>query len=70
VIDISNPTNPNLIYTCDTPDFANGVAVSGYFAFVADGNAGLQVFHLLLLPFYTEPIGTYDTPGEALGVTV
>jgi hypothetical protein len=69
LIDITDPTNPTLAGTYDTPGEAQGVVVAGDLAFVADYTAGLQVIDI------TDPInptlaGTYDTPGYARGVTV
>ena len=37
VIDISIPSSPHLIGSCDTPGYAYGVAISGTCAYVADG---------------------------------
>ena len=69
VIDISDPTDPTLAGTCDTPGHARGVAVSGDHAFVADYAAGLQVIDIC---DPTDPtlVGSYDTPGECMGVAV
>ncbi len=40
---MSDPENPVILGSVDTPDFAIGVAVSGAVAYVADGLSGLQV---------------------------
>ena len=42
-IDVSDPLNPTIIGSVDTPGFARGVAIIGNSAFVADGNRGLSI---------------------------
>ena len=42
VIDVSDPENPTIVGSADTPGWAAGVYVSGNYAYVADGLA--QVF--------------------------
>jgi hypothetical protein len=37
VIDVSNPSSPREVGFYDTPGWASGVAVSGTYAYVADG---------------------------------
>jgi len=39
--DPNNPDNPKIIGSCDTPGYAEGVAVAGGCAFVADWDSGL-----------------------------
>ena len=41
VIDIRKPANPQHVGSYDTSNLAYGVAVSGNYAYVADGDAGL-----------------------------
>ena len=53
----------------DTPGYANGVAVSGDHAFVADYTSGLQVIDISD-PTNLVLAGSYDTPHEASGVAV
>jgi len=48
VIDISTPSNPSEVGYCDTPDDALGIVISGAYAYVADNNAGLQIYENLL----------------------
>jgi hypothetical protein len=43
VIDVSNPANPREVGYFDTPGYAWGVYVSGNYAYVADGGAGLFI---------------------------
>ena len=45
------------------------MAVAGTYAYVADGTAGLRVVNIAN-PAAPAPVGFYDTPGQALGVTV
>ncbi len=67
--EISLHTLPSLAATIDTPGDAAAVAVSGNYAYVADGGSGLQVLDI------TDPAnptlaGGWDTPGTARDVVV
>ncbi|MDI6756244.1 MAG: hypothetical protein QME78_17875 [Thermodesulfobacteriota bacterium] len=53
----------------DTPGYAYGVAVSGNYAYVADGGSGLRIINISDPATPTEA-GFYDTPGYAMGVAV
>jgi hypothetical protein len=61
--------NPALLGTYDTSGDANGVAVSGTRAYVADGYAGLQIIDVTN-PAAPVRLGGYDTSGYAYGVSV
>jgi hypothetical protein len=69
VVDVSTPSSPTEVGFYDTPGYANGVAVTGSYAYVADGSAGLRVVDVSTPSGPTE-VGFYDTPGEAWGVAV
>jgi len=43
VFDITDNSNPDLLGTCDTPQYGYGVGVSGDYAYVADATNGIQV---------------------------
>ena len=43
MINVTNPESPQIVGSVDTPGMANGVAISGDFAYIADGSAGLQI---------------------------
>jgi len=43
VIDVSDPANPQRVGSYDTSGSAYGVAVSGNYAYVADGEWGLMI---------------------------
>ncbi|MEO0087855.1 MAG: hypothetical protein ABIK90_07260, partial [candidate division WOR-3 bacterium] len=45
VIDVSNPSNPREVGYYDTPGSAYGVYVSSSYVYVADGGAGLGIYH-------------------------
>ncbi|MBK9137540.1 MAG: hypothetical protein IPM17_02055 [Verrucomicrobia bacterium] len=49
--------------------YAEGVAVSGHYAYVADGWEGLQVIDVSD-PAHPVRVGGYNTPGRAQGVAV
>ncbi|MDM8521763.1 C13 family peptidase [Desulfococcaceae bacterium HSG8] len=69
VIDASNPENPVIIGSVETPGRAYSVAVSDEKAYVADGEEGLQVIDIGN-PENLVIIGSADTPGIAVDVTV
>jgi len=69
VADISNPASPIEAGFYETPEIANGVAVAGGYAFVANGDVGLLVVDVSNPANPTE-VGFYDTPGSAQGVAV
>ena len=54
---------------CVTSGFAYGVAVSGNYAYVADGSPGLQVIDVSN-PANPQRVGGYDTSGTARSVAV
>jgi hypothetical protein len=56
-------------YTNDNNGAAYGVAVSGTVAYVADGQAGLQIIDVSN-PTNCVRVGGYDTSGNAQGVAV
>jgi len=65
---VSDPTNPTWAGGYDTSGIARGVAVSGGYAYVADGSGGLVVVDV------SDPTktlaGGYDTSDYARGVAV
>ena len=63
------PLSPTLVGTYDTPGFAIGVAISGSYAYVADGDWGLQIIDVSN-PASPTLVGTYDTPGYASDVAI
>ncbi len=69
MIDISDPVNPALAGTCDTPGTAYAVRIAGDHAFVADYGSGLQVIDISN-PTNPVVVGTCDTPGYARSVFV
>ena len=69
MIDVSTPTSPIEVGSLDTPGDAQGVAVSGSYAYVADRLAGLRVIDVSV-PSSPADMGYDDTPGEAVNVTV
>jgi len=46
IIDVSNPGNPNLVYFHDTPGCAEGIFVSGNYAYIADNSYGLRIIDI------------------------
>ena len=53
----------------DTPGNATAVTVVGTIAYVADGQAGLQLIDVST-PGLPALLGTYNTPDQAFGVAV
>jgi len=69
VIDVSDPANPNEVGFFNTGGQASGVAVSGSYAYVADGSGGLRVIDVSD-PVNPNEVGFFDTGDEALGVAI
>lgn len=66
VIDVSNPADPRRAGSYDTSGTANGVAVAGIYAYVADGANGLEVIDISRFPNAPARVGGYGPPGEAI----
>jgi hypothetical protein len=69
VADVSTPSTPHVVGDVTLPDFIDGVAVSGGYAYVADYEGGLRVIDVST-PSAPVEVGSYDTPGYAIGVAV
>ena len=69
IIDVSNPQNPALVGSYDTPIYAYSVIVSNNIAYEADGYSGLQIIDVSN-PQNPALLGSYDTPGYASSVFV
>ncbi|MDO9027212.1 MAG: hypothetical protein Q7U87_04955, partial [bacterium] len=61
--------NVRTVGVYDTPGFAWAVAVSGNYAYVADGDSGLRIINISNPASPTET-SCYDTPGCAYAVAV
>jgi hypothetical protein len=68
-VDISDPENPVIAGAVDTRGGANGVAVSGDYAYVANSTSWLQVVDISD-PANPVIAGAVVTPGSTKGVTV
>ncbi len=68
VCDISTPGSPGAVHTASTSGTPNGVAVSGYFAYVAAGN-NLDIFNISA-PSSPVFSGSVETPGLTYDVAV
>jgi hypothetical protein len=64
-----HPFVPGLVGTCDTPGYAQDVAVSGDLALVSDYDSGLQLVDISN-PESPTLAGSIDTPGGTNGVVV
>lgn len=60
---------PYITGSYDTPDSASGVYITDTYAYVADGDSGLQVINISE-PASPSIVGACDTPGSASGVYV
>ena len=69
VIDVTNKANPVLAGFFDTGDVARAVAVSGDYAYVADGDDGLAIINVAI-PANPTLVTYLDTNGEAVDVDV
>jgi hypothetical protein len=68
-VDVSNPSVPVKMASCDTRAPALDVVAAGNYAYIAAGEAGLRVVDISDPNAPTE-VGFYDTPGNAVGVDV
>lgn len=68
-IDISNPVSPVRVCNCDTSSYALDIAISGNYAYVANGHNGLQVIDISN-PANPAKVGNYNTGGYSVGVAV
>ena len=69
VLNISNPSSPSLVGRLAMPGMVRDIALLGQYAYVANGDAGLQVVDI------SDPAapgikGFYATPGWAYGITI
>ena len=60
MIDVADPTDPQIVSTVDTPGDCLGIAVGGAYAYVAAGGSGLQVLDLSN-PTSPQVVGSVDT---------
>ena len=69
MISIASPSAPVEVGVVDTPDWADGVAVTGSYAYVADGDSGLRVISIVN-PSMPSEVGFVDTPEYATDVAI
>jgi len=69
IVDVSDPANPALAGSYDTPDYAVGVYVSGDYAYVADWHSGLHIIDVSD-PANLAPAGSYDALTDTFGVFI
>jgi len=69
VISVADPTRPVRVGYCFTPGQAQGAAVVGDYAYVADDKSGLRVISVAD-PAHPVEVGYCDTIGRAMAVTV
>ena len=69
IIDISDPSNPTLAGSYNTSGLAQGICVSGNYAYIADFVRGFLIIDVSD-PYNPTLVGNYDTKGVAYGVFV
>jgi len=69
IVNVSDPINPVEVGSCQTPDYALDVAVSGNYAYIADDWGGLRIIDVSD-PTAPWEVGFYDTPGDAWHVVI
>ena len=69
IVDVSNPAQPRLVATYDTPGLVWGVAVEGAWVYLADGPAGVRLLEVSD-PARPPEAAAYVTPGYAWTVAV
>src|SRR5207249_791078 len=67
IFSIANPTNPAHLANVEFPGGARAVAISSNYAYVAAGNAGLQIIDISN-PANPVRMGAAGTPAEALAL--
>jgi len=67
IIDVSDPDSPKRFWSYKTSGSAEDIYISGNFAFIADGTAGLRVVHMSK-PYGFPEVAFYETPGKAQAV--
>ncbi len=69
VIDINDPANPSVTGSVDLPGNARALAISGDYAYVADGHDGLTIVRISN-PVYPYVAGNVDTSGTTRNIAV
>ncbi len=69
VTDVSNPSDPKIIGSVNTPGYPHEIAVVGNIAYAACWQSGLQVIDISN-PSAPQVIASADTQGNACGITV
>ncbi|MCP3974392.1 MAG: PKD domain-containing protein [bacterium] len=69
VVDITDPLNPFIVGTVDTPGYAVDIALLGNTVFVADSGEGVQAIDVST-PSSPAIIGNVDTPGSAVDIAL
>ncbi|MEJ5308121.1 MAG: hypothetical protein WHT27_07485, partial [candidate division WOR-3 bacterium] len=69
ILNISNKAAPKLLGYIDLPDYAEGVYVSGSYAYVADGYSGLRIINISN-PSNPYEVSHYNTPEEIQDIYV
>jgi hypothetical protein len=69
VADVSTPAAPHVVGSVTLPDFVEGVAVAGGYAYVATYDAGLRVIDVSI-PSAPVEVGGFGGPGFVNGVAV
>lgn len=69
VLDISDPANPHQVGGCQIGGDADGITVSGHYAFLVDGDFGLRVVDISD-PSNPRLVGSCQTDDDAEGVVV
>ncbi len=69
MIDVSDPANPVVVGSFDTPDYAWGVMADSDYAYVADDDDGLRIISVAD-PSNPAKVGSLDTPYYAVDVDV
>ena len=69
IVDISNPVNPIILGKAVTPSVVRGVAVSGSYAYIGNGSAGLRIIDVSN-PTTPVEMGSVEIGDDARGIAV
>jgi len=70
IFDVSDPANPFLAETIESPGSAEGVYVYDTYIFVANGEAGFSVYHFNTFEAEANHVNTIETPGFCTDIMV
>ncbi|MBN2031418.1 T9SS type A sorting domain-containing protein [bacterium] len=69
ILDVTSPSNPNVLASIFVPSNVQDVVINGHYAFAAIGSSGLRIFDISN-PVDPKEVGSLDTYGSARSVAI